>query len=72
VSEAANLLPSTLGENVEGPLMLGADTSRALDRPHASSRTPSQSCAQRPRRMADGAKLTIETGNAVLDDNLPA
>jgi len=69
VSEAANLLPSTLGENVEVHLMLAADTSRALIDPCQLKNTIRNLALNARDAMADGGKLTIETGNAVLDDN---
>ena len=69
VSEAANLLPPTLGENVEVHLMLAADTSRALIDPCQLKNTIRNLALNARDAMADGGKLTIETGNAVLDDN---
>ncbi len=69
VSEAANLLPSTLGENVEVHLMLAADTSRALIDPCQLKNTIRNLALNARDAMVDGGKLTIETGNAVLDDN---
>src|SRR6266850_1393690 len=69
VSEATNLLPSTLGENVEVRLMLAADTSRALIDPCQLKNTIRNLALNARDAMVDGGKLTIETGNAVLDDN---
>ena len=69
VSEATNLLPSTLGENVEVRLMLAADTSRALIDPCQLKNTIRNLALNARDAMVNGGKLTIETGNAVLDDN---
>ena len=69
VSEAANLLPSTLGENVEVHLMLAADTSRALIDPCQLKNTIRNLALNARDAMVDGGKLIIETGNAVLDDD---
>ena len=69
VSEAANLLPPTLGENVEVHLMLAADTSRALIDPCQLKNTIRNLALNARDAMVDGGKVTIETGNAVLDDN---
>src|SRR5882757_9818383 len=69
VSEATNLLPSTLGENVEVRLMLAADTSRALIDPCQLKNTIRNLALNARDAMVDGGKLTIETGNAVLDDH---
>ena len=69
VTEAANLLPPTLGENVEVHLMLAADTSRALIDPCQLKNTIRNLALNARDAMVDGGKLTIETGNAVLDDN---
>jgi len=69
VTEAANLLPPTLGENVEVHLMLAADASRALIDPCQLKNTIRNLALNARDAMVDGGKLTIETGNAVLDDN---
>jgi signal transduction histidine kinase/CheY-like chemotaxis protein len=69
VTEAANLLPPTLGENVEVHLKLGADASRALIDPCQLKNTIRNLALNARDAMVDGGKLTIETGNAVLDDN---
>jgi signal transduction histidine kinase len=69
VTEAANLLPLTLGKSIEVHLMLAADASRALiDRCQLKNTIRNLALNARDA-MADGGKLTIETGNAVLDDN---
>ena len=69
VTEAANQLPPTLGENVEVHLMLAADASRALIDPRQLTNTILNLALNARDAMADGGKLIIETGNAVLDDN---
>jgi len=69
VTEAANLLPPTLGENVEVHLVLAADTSRALIDPCQLKNTIRNLALNARDAMVNGGKLTIETGNAVLDDN---
>ena len=69
VTEAANLLPPTLGENIEVHLVLAADTSRALIDPCQLKNTIRNLALNARDAMVNGGKLTIETGNAVLDDN---
>jgi signal transduction histidine kinase/CheY-like chemotaxis protein len=69
VAEAANQLPPTLGENVEVDLRLAADASRALIDPSQLTNTILNLALNARDAMADGGKLTIETGNVVLDDN---
>ena len=69
VTEAANLLPPALGENVEVHLMLAADASRALIDPCQFKNTIRNLALNARDAMVNGGKLTIETGNAVLDDN---
>ena len=69
VTEAANLLPPTLGENVEVHLVLAADTSRALIDPCQLKNTIRNLALNARDAMVNGGKLTIETGNAVLDDH---
>jgi len=69
VTEAANLLPPALGENVEVHLMLAADASRALIDPCQLKNTIRNLALNARDAMVDGGKLTIETGNAVLDDH---
>ena len=69
VTEAANLLPPTLGENVEVHLMLAADASRALIDPCQLKNTIRNLALNARDAMVNGGKLTIETGNAVLDDH---
>jgi signal transduction histidine kinase/CheY-like chemotaxis protein len=69
VTEAANLLPPTLGENVEVHLMLAADASRALIDPSQLTNTILNLALNARDAMVDGGKLIIETGNVVLDDN---
>jgi len=69
VTEAANLLPPALGENVEVHLMLAADASRVLIDPCQLKNTIRNLALNARDAMVDGGKLTIETGNVVLDDN---
>src|SRR6267142_3893668 len=69
VSEAAKLLPPMLGENVAVHLMLAADASRALIDPSQLTNTILNLALNARDAMVDGGKLTIETGNVVLDDN---
>src|SRR5216683_2589617 len=69
IAEAANLLPPALGENVEVHLMLAADASRALIDPCQLKNTIRNLALNARDAMVDGGKLTIETGNVVLDDN---
>ena len=69
VTEAANLLPPALGENVEVHLMLAADASRALIDPCQLKNTIRNLALNARDAMVNGGKLTIETGNAVLDDH---
>jgi signal transduction histidine kinase len=68
VIEAANLLRPTLGGYIEVHLMLGADTSRALIDPRQLTNAILNLALNARDAMADGGKLTIETGNVVLDD----
>jgi signal transduction histidine kinase len=67
--EAANLLRPMLGEQVEVQLTLGADTSRALIDPRQLSSAILNLALNARDAMANGGKLTIETGNVVLDDS---
>jgi signal transduction histidine kinase len=72
VMEAANLLRPMLGEQVEAHLMLGADTSRALIDPRQLTSAILNLALNARDAMANGGKLTIETGNVVLDDGYAA
>jgi signal transduction histidine kinase len=69
VVEASNLLRPTLGEHVEVHLMLAGDTSRAHIDPGQLRNTILNLVLNARDAMAEGGKLTIETGNFVLDDN---
>ena len=69
VTEAANLLPSTLGKNVEVHRMLAADASRALIDPCQLKNAIRNLALNARDAMVDGGKLTIETANTVLDDD---
>jgi signal transduction histidine kinase len=68
VTEAANLLRPTLGEQVEVHMTL-ADVSRALIDPSQLTNAILNLALNARDAMAGGGKLTIETSNAVLDDN---
>ena len=69
VMEAASLLRPMLGELVEVHLMPGADTSRALIDPRQLTSAILNLALNARDAMANGGKLTIETGNVVLDDS---
>jgi signal transduction histidine kinase/DNA-binding NarL/FixJ family response regulator/HAMP domain-containing protein len=68
VLDTARLLRSTLGEHIEIEAMLGNDTEPAhIDLSQLSSALLNLAVNARDA-MADGGKLTFETGNVVLDD----
>jgi signal transduction histidine kinase len=69
VIEAANLLRSTLGEQIEVHLVLASDAAHALIDPSQLTNAILNLALNARDAMADGGKLTIETGNVVLDDN---
>jgi signal transduction histidine kinase/CheY-like chemotaxis protein len=69
VIEASNMLRPTLGERVEVRMMLAGDTSRALIDPSQLTNAILNLSLNARDAMPDGGKLTIETCNAVLDDN---
>jgi len=69
VIEAANLLRPTLGEQIEVHLALAGDASRALIDPSQLTNAILNLALNARDAMAEGGKLTIETGNVVLDDN---
>jgi signal transduction histidine kinase/CheY-like chemotaxis protein len=72
VTEAANLLRPSLGENIEVRMMLAGDTSRALIDPSQLSNAILNLALNARDAMPDGGKLTIETGNVVLDEGYAA
>ena len=69
VIEAVNLLRPTLGEHVEVHMMLAGDVSRALIDPSQLTNAILNLALNARDAMAGGGKLTIETGNVVLDDS---
>jgi signal transduction histidine kinase len=69
VIEAANLLRPTLGEQIEVHMVLADDASRALIDPSQLTNAILNLALNARDAMADGGKLTIETGNVVLDEN---
>jgi signal transduction histidine kinase/ActR/RegA family two-component response regulator len=68
VMEAANLLRPTLGEHIELQMTLAGDASRSLIDPSQLTNAILNLALNARDAMADGGKLTIETGNAVLDE----
>jgi signal transduction histidine kinase/ActR/RegA family two-component response regulator len=68
VMEATNLLRPTLGEQVEVHMTL-ADVSPALIDPSQLTNAILNLALNARDAMAGGGKLTIETSNAVLDEN---
>ena len=69
VAEAAKLLGPTLGEHVEIHLVLAGDAAPALIDPSQLTNAILNLALNARDAMAEGGKLTIETGNVVLDDN---
>ena len=69
VMDAANLLRPTLGEHVELQMTLAGDASRSLIDPGQLTNAILNLALNARDAMAGGGKLTIETGNAVLDEN---
>lgn len=69
VIEAANLLRPTLGEHIEVHMVLAGDASRALIDPSQLNNAILNLALNARDAMAGGGKLTIETGNIVLDDS---
>jgi signal transduction histidine kinase/CheY-like chemotaxis protein len=72
VMEAANLLRPTLGEQIEVHMMLAGDVSRALIDPSQLSNAILNLALNARDAMPEGGKLTLETGNIVLDENYAA
>jgi signal transduction histidine kinase len=69
VIEASDLLRPTLGEHVEVHMVLAGDTSRALVDPGQLTNAILNLALNARDAMAGGGKLTVETGNVILDDN---
>ena len=69
VIETANLLRPTLGEHIEVHTVLAGDASHALIDPSQLNNAILNLALNARDAMADGGKLTIETGNIVLDDS---
>jgi signal transduction histidine kinase len=68
VMETAKLLRPTLGERVEVNMVLAGDAPRALIDPSQLTNAILNLALNARDAMADGGKLTVETGNVVLDD----
>ena len=68
VTQAANLLRPTLGEQIEIHMMLAGDTSRALIDPSQLTNAVLNLALNARDAMPDGGKLTIETCNVILDE----
>ncbi len=68
VTQAANLLRPTLGEQIEIHTMLAGETSHALIDPSQLTNAVLNLALNARDAMPDGGKLTIETCNVVLDD----
>jgi signal transduction histidine kinase len=69
VMDAANLLRPTLGEHVELQMTLAGDAWRSLIDPGQLTNAILNLALNARDAMPGGGKLTIETGNAVLDEN---
>jgi signal transduction histidine kinase len=69
VTEATNLLRPTLGEHVEVHMVLAGDASRALIDPSQLTNAILNLALNARDAMEGGGKLTIETGDVVLDDS---
>ena len=72
VVDAARLLRPTLGEQIEIESMLAHDSSLALIDPSQLSTAILNLALNARDAMPDGGKLTLETGNVVLDENYPS
>jgi CheY-like chemotaxis protein len=71
VIDAARLLRPTLGEQIEIESMLAHDSAPALIDPSQLSTAILNLALNARDAMPDGGKLTLETGNVVLDENYP-
>jgi signal transduction histidine kinase len=69
VTEATNLLHSTLGEHIEVHMKLADDASHALIDPSQLASAILNLALNARDAMPDGGQLTIETSNVVLDDS---
>jgi signal transduction histidine kinase len=69
VVDAARLLRPTLGEQIEIESMLAHDSAPALIDPSQLSTAILNLALNARDAMPDGGKLTLETGNVVLDEN---
>jgi len=69
VIDAARLLRPTLGEQIEIESMLAHDSAPALIDPSQLSTAIINLALNARDAMPDGGKLTLETGNVVLDEN---
>jgi signal transduction histidine kinase/CheY-like chemotaxis protein len=68
VMQASRLLRPTLGERIELQMKLAGDTSHALIDPSQLTNAILNLAINARDAMPDGGKLTIETGNVMLDD----
>ena len=68
VTQTANLLRPTLGEQIEIHMTLAGDTSRALIDPSQLTNAVLNLALNARDAMPDGGKLTIETCNVILDE----
>jgi signal transduction histidine kinase/CheY-like chemotaxis protein len=69
IIEASNLLRPTLGAQIEVHMVLAGDVSRALIDPSQLTNAILNLALNARDAMAGGGKLTIETGNVVLDES---
>jgi signal transduction histidine kinase len=69
VIDAAKLLRPTLGTRVQIETKLAADTSLSLTDPSQLNHAILNLALNARDAMLDGGKLTIETGNVILDDD---
>lgn len=72
VTQTANLLRPTLGEQIELHLTLAADASRAMIDPSQLTNSVLNLALNARDAMPGGGKLTIETCNVVLDEQYAA
>ena len=69
VIEATDLLRPTLGEHIEVSMTLAGDAAHALIDPSQLTNAILNLALNARDAMPDGGKLTIETGNVVLDED---
>ncbi len=72
IIEASNLLRPTLGEHIEILTLLAHDASRALIDPSQLTNSILNLALNARDAMPGGGKLTIETSNVVIDENVAA